>query len=217
MICFLLLLFSVQCYLPQLNLIIFQGNLKKKVKLLIQIMLITFAAPRPNDPNVYGDWPWTNGGNTIGGSHNNGNSGWGYPHNNGYYGKRDIGKCIHWSIILMVSLSRYVVVVGFSIHNQGVFLPQYNADFFLLLECGGQPLEFCMRWTIPPPSPPPLPRLSSPSPFTCLPINPFTRLISYISFCITSVICLLLLDFSLQCYLLQLNLITYPRKFKKKS
>ena len=33
-------------------------------------MLITFAAPRPNDPNVYGDWPWTNGGNTIGGSHN---------------------------------------------------------------------------------------------------------------------------------------------------
>ena len=92
-------------------------------------MLITFAAPRPNDPNVYGDWPWTNGGNTIGGSHNNGNSGWGYPHNNGYYGKRDIGKCIHWSIILMVSLSRYVVVDGFSIHNQGVFLPQYNADF----------------------------------------------------------------------------------------
>ena len=77
--------FAMQCYLLQLNLIIFQGNLKKKVKLLIQIMLITFAAPRPNDPNVYGDWPWTNGGN----------SGWGYPHNNGYYGKRDIGKCIH--------------------------------------------------------------------------------------------------------------------------
>ena len=45
----------------------------------------------------------------------------------------------------MVSLSRYVVVVGFSIHNQGVFLSQYNADFFLLLECGGQPLWFCMR------------------------------------------------------------------------
>ena len=162
-------------------------------------MLITFAAPHPNDPNVYGDWPWTNGGN----------SGWGYPHNNGYYGKRDIGKCIHWSIILVVSLSRYVVVVGFSIHNQGVFLPQYNADFFLFLECGGQPLEFCMIWTIPPPSPPPLPRLSSPSPFTCFPIHPFTRLISYISFCITSVICLLLLDFSLQCYLLQLNLIIF--------
>ena len=73
----------------------FPRKFKKKVKLLIQIMLITFAAPRPNDPNVYGDWPWTNGGNTIGGSHNNGNSGWGYPHNNGYYGKRDIGKCIH--------------------------------------------------------------------------------------------------------------------------
>ena len=48
-------------------------------------MLITFAAPRPNDPNVYGDWPWTNGGNTVGGSHNN-----------------------------------------------GIFLHQYNADFFLL-------------------------------------------------------------------------------------
>ena len=216
MICFLLLHFSVQCYLLQLNLIIFQGNLKKKVKLLIQIMLITFAAPRPNDPNVYGDWPWTNGGNTIGGSHNNGNSGWGYPHNNGYYGKRDTGKCIHWSIILMVSLSRYVVVVGFSIHNQGVFLSQYNADFFLLLECGGQPLEFCMRWTIPPPSPPPLRRLSSPSPFIFLPIHPFTRLISYISFCITSVICLLLLDFSLQCYLLQLNLIIFQGNLKKK-
>ena len=73
----------------------FPRKLKKKVKLLIQIMLITFAAPRLNDPNVYGDWPWTNGGNTIGGSHNNGNSGWGYPHNNGYYGKRDTGKCIH--------------------------------------------------------------------------------------------------------------------------
>ena len=85
MICFLLLHFSVQCYLLQLNLIIFQGNLKKKVKLLIQIMLITFAAPHPNDPNVYGDWPWTNGGNTVGGSHNN-----------------------------------------------GIFLHQYNADFFLL-------------------------------------------------------------------------------------
>ena len=120
----------------------FPRKLKKKVKLLIQIMLITFAAPRPNDPNVYGDWPWTNGGNTIGGSHNNGNSGWGYPHNNGYYGKGDIGKCIHWSIILMVSLSRYVVVDGFSIHNQGVFLPQYNADFFLLLECGGSLWSF---------------------------------------------------------------------------
>ena len=73
----------------------FPRKLKKKVKLLIQIMLITFAAPRPIDPNVYGDWPWTSGGNTIGGSHNNGNSGWGYPHNNGYYGKRDTGKCIH--------------------------------------------------------------------------------------------------------------------------
>ena len=48
----------------------FPRKLKKKVKLLIQIMLITFAAPRPNDPNVYGDWPWTNGGNTVGCSHN---------------------------------------------------------------------------------------------------------------------------------------------------
>ena len=28
----------------------------------------------------------------------------------------------------MVSLSRYVIVVGFSIHNQGVFSPQYDAD-----------------------------------------------------------------------------------------
>ena len=93
-------------------------------------MLITSAAPHPNDPNVYGDW--TNGGNTIGGSHNNGNSGWGC-HNNGYYGKRDIGKCIHWSIIPMVFLSHYVFVVDFSIHNQGIFLHQYNADFFLLL------------------------------------------------------------------------------------
>ena len=55
-------------------------------------MLITFAAPHLNDPNVYGDW--INGGDTIGGSHNNGNSGWGY-YNNGYYGKREIGKCIH--------------------------------------------------------------------------------------------------------------------------
>ena len=71
----------------------FSRKFKKRLQLLIQIMLITSAAPRPNDPNVYGDW--TNGGNTIGGSHNNGNSGWGYPHNNGYNGKRDIDKCIH--------------------------------------------------------------------------------------------------------------------------
>ena len=81
-------------------------------------MLITFATPHLNDPNVYGDW--TNGGDTIGGSHNNGNSGWGC-HNNGYDEKREIGKCIYGSIILMVSLSRYVVVDGFSIHNQGFF------------------------------------------------------------------------------------------------
>ena len=73
-------------------------------------MLITFAVPHLNNPSVYGDW--TSGGHTIGCSHNSGNSGWGC-HNNGYYGKRDIGKCIHWSIILMVFLSRYVVVVGF--------------------------------------------------------------------------------------------------------
>ena len=93
-------------------------------------MLITFATPHLNDPNVYCDW--TNGGDTIGGSHNNGNSGWGY-YNNGYDGKREIGKCIYGSIILMVSLTRYVVVDGFSIHNQGFFfLHQYNADFFLL-------------------------------------------------------------------------------------
>ena len=63
-ICFLLLHFSVQCYLLQLNPIIFQENLKKRLQLLIQIMLITSAAPHPNDPNVYGDW--TNGGNTMG-------------------------------------------------------------------------------------------------------------------------------------------------------
>ena len=54
-ICFLLLAFSVQSYLLQLNLIIFQENLKKKLQQLIQIILITFAAPHPNDPNVYGD------------------------------------------------------------------------------------------------------------------------------------------------------------------
>ena len=128
-ICLLLLDFSVQSHLLQLNLIMFQEDFKKSYNHWFQIMLITFAAPHLNDPNVYGDW--NNGGNTIGGSYNNGNSGWGY-HNNGYYGKRDIGRCIHWPISLMVSLSRYVVLGGFSIHNQGFFLHQYNADFFLL-------------------------------------------------------------------------------------
>ena len=51
----------------------FSRKFKKRLQLLIQIMLITSAAPHPNDPNVYGDW--TNGGNTMGGSHVNGNSG----------------------------------------------------------------------------------------------------------------------------------------------
>ena len=51
----------------------FSRKFKKRLQLLIQIMLITSAAPDPNDPNVYGDW--TNGGNTMGGSHVNGNSG----------------------------------------------------------------------------------------------------------------------------------------------
>ena len=86
-ICLLLLDFSVQSHLLQLNLIMFQEDFKKSYNHWFQIMLITFAAPHLNDPNVYGDW--NNGGNTIGGSYNNGNSGWGY-HNNGYYGKRDI-------------------------------------------------------------------------------------------------------------------------------
>ena len=127
-ICLLLLDFSVQSHLLQLNLIMFQENFKKSYNHWFQIMLITFAAPHLNDPNVYGDW--NNGGNTIGGSYNNGNSGWGYPHNNGYYGKRDIGKCIHWPIILMVSLSRYVVLGGFSIHNQGFFFASIQCRLF---------------------------------------------------------------------------------------
>ena len=100
-ICLLLLDISVKCYFNLTS--YFFRKIKKKLQLLIS-----------DNANYFS-------GNTIGGSHNNGNSGWGY-HNNGYYGKRDIGKCIHWSIILTVFLSRYVVVVGFSIHNQEIFL-----------------------------------------------------------------------------------------------
>ena len=61
-----------------------------------------------------------------------------------------------------------------------------------------------------------LPFLSSPPPlpFTWLPIHPSIWFISYISSCITSVICLLLLDISVQCYF---NLTSYFfRKIKKK-
>ena len=50
-ICLLLLDFSVQSHLLQLNLIMFQENFKKSYNHWFQIMLITFAAPHLNDPN----------------------------------------------------------------------------------------------------------------------------------------------------------------------
>ena len=74
-------------------------------------MLITFAAPRLNDPAQPNKWGVNvgggrnnsnhgggvnvgghNGGVNVGGGRNNGNSGWGF--NFGSQGKSDIGKCI---------------------------------------------------------------------------------------------------------------------------
>ena len=75
------------------------------------MMLITFAAPRLNDPAQPNKWGvnvggghnngnhgwgvnvrWPSGGVNVGGGRNNGNSGWGF--NFGSQGKSDIGKCI---------------------------------------------------------------------------------------------------------------------------
>ena len=80
----------------------------------------------------------------------------------------------HWSIILMVSLCRYVVVVCFSKHNQGIFasiqcrlfpaLRMWWSVSVVLYEMN-YPATNLFLLTSPLPPPPP--------PFTCVLIHPF--------------------------------------------